>query len=190
MPEFTLWNHDLAWLQWAVVVAAALIGAMTDLRSRRIPNMLTLPLVPAGMAWAIAIGGLPGLGESMLACLLLAFPFVILFLFAGGGAGDAKMMGAIGAWVGLAGGTAVLLTVTAAGIVLAVVHMLSQRRTRAVFANLAGIATGVLFVVMRHGQLEDVPRVQPTESMETVPYGVAIFAGTAAAALGVLLWHA
>ena len=34
--------------------------------------------------------------------LLLGIPFVILFLIAGGGAGDAKMMAAIGAWVGAA----------------------------------------------------------------------------------------
>jgi len=190
VPEFSLWEHELRWLQWTVVVVATAVAAATDLRSRRIPNLLTFPLLIAGLVFAVFVGGLAGLGESALACLLLGFPFVVLFLFAGGGAGDAKLMAAVGAWVGLVGGTVTLLCVTAAGIVLAISYAVAKRRTQEVVANLAGMATGLILVAMRHGRVEQIPRVERTASMETIPYGLAIFAGTALSALGVLLWHA
>jgi len=187
--EFTLWEHDHRWLQWSVALIATAIAAATDLKSRRIPNLLTFPLILAGFAWAFAVGGLPALGESTLACIFLGFPFVVLFLFAGGGAGDAKLMGALGAWLGLVGGTVVLTSVAVAGIALAIAHTVAKRRTQVVLSNLAGIATGLLFVALKHGRMEQVPRVESPEAMQTIPYGVAIFAGTVIATCGVVLWN-
>ena len=42
----------------------------------------------------------------------------MLFVFAGGGAGDAKMMGALGAWLGLANGVVALVAVALSGAVI------------------------------------------------------------------------
>jgi prepilin signal peptidase PulO-like enzyme (type II secretory pathway) len=88
-----------ALFQWGVVFGTSLAAAIFDLRSKRIPNALTIPLLVAGLVWATWIGGLSGLGNAAAACFLLALPYVFLFLFAKGGAGDAKLMGAIGAWL-------------------------------------------------------------------------------------------
>ena len=104
-------------LQWGVVIGASLVAAAFDLQTRRIPNALTMPLLLAGLIRAIWLGRLLGLADAAAACFLLAMPFVLLFVFAGGGAGDAKLMGAIGAWLGLAQGMRVLLCVAAAGII-------------------------------------------------------------------------
>ena len=46
---------------------------------------------------------------------MLALPFVVLFVLASGGAGDAKMMGAIGTWLGVKGGAIALIAVLLAG---------------------------------------------------------------------------
>lgn len=109
----TLWEQGLQPVPWAVVVAASLVAAMTDIASRRIPNILTGPLLLGGVVWAAWTAGPSGLADSISACVLLALPYVLLFLFAGGGAGDAKLMGAVGAWLGMVNGLIVLSCVCA-----------------------------------------------------------------------------
>ena len=91
----------MAIFQWGVVIGASLFAVVSDIRQRRIPNALTFPLLAVGLIWAACFGGLAGLLEALGACALLALPYVLLFIFVGGGAGDAKLMGAIGAWLGL-----------------------------------------------------------------------------------------
>ncbi|MBM4028430.1 MAG: prepilin peptidase [Planctomycetes bacterium] len=94
-----LWlNHasDVTAVQWGVVLGASLAAALTDLRNRRIPNRLTMPLALVGLAVAFYGGGWANLGAAGAAYLVLALPYILLFLLAGGGAGDAKMMGATG----------------------------------------------------------------------------------------------
>ena len=104
----TLWDHSVVPVQWGVVLCVSLIGAITDLRSGRIPNFLTMPILLAGATWAVWLCGPAGLADALLGCLLLATPYVLLFVFAGGGAGDAKLMGAIGAWLGVVNGLVAL----------------------------------------------------------------------------------
>ncbi|MHC4949344.1 MAG: A24 family peptidase [Planctomycetota bacterium] len=186
----TLFDSAPALVQWGVVITAAVIALATDLRSRRIPNWLTGPLLAGGLVFAGLVGGLPGLADSFTACLLLAFPFVLLFLFARGGAGDAKLMGALGAWLGLVNGLALLLAVAACGIVLAIAWSLWRREAVQVANNLGGIATGVFLAVCTRTRVGDAFRASADPSrMQVMPYGVAIFAGVCLAAVGVLIWH-
>ena len=92
---------------------------------------------------------------AALACLVVSLPFVLLFVFAGGGAGDAKLMGAVGAWLGLGSGIVALGSVCAAGVAFAVVHALSRNRLRAALSNMAGLARAAwLFVGLWVGGLE------------------------------------
>ncbi|MFC0449525.1 prepilin peptidase [Rhodococcus jostii] len=84
---------------WCVSLAA------TDLRVRKLPNLLTLPgfLVIAGFGAATGSAGAAVLGG-----LLLASAYLALFLGAPGsiGAGDVKLALGVGAATGLAGGEA------------------------------------------------------------------------------------
>ena len=78
----------------------AMIAGYTDLRSRRIPNWLTVPGFVLGVAANTLIGGWSGLKTSLLGAglgLLLLLPFVMLRSL---GAGDWKLAGAMGAFVG------------------------------------------------------------------------------------------
>ena len=185
----TLWHHDLGEVQWTIAIGAALAGAIWDLSTRRIPNLLTGPVLLAGLAWASWIGGLAGLADATVGCLLLALPYVLLFVFAGGGAGDAKLMGAIGAWLGVLNGVVALVSVAVCGAVLAVAFALAKKKLRHVLANLARMASIVVLTVVARGRLGDPsPLLAQTEDMQTMPYGVGIFAGVCVAAGGVYAW--
>lgn len=187
MWEPNLSSHELAWLQWSVVISAALAAAATDLGRGTIPNRLTGPLFLSGVVWASAAGGLAGLAEGAAAALLLAFPFVLLFLLGGGGGGDAKLMGGIGAWLGIGHGAVALVGVAVAGVVLGLALALARGRLGAVVRRVGTAArSGLLLVGGR--MFRDVGAALPApEEMETMPYGVAIFLGVALAGGGVLL---
>ena len=73
--------------QWCVVIGASLVAAATDLKSRRIPNWLTVPLAVTGLLAALGRDGVPGLGWAVAGCGLLALPYILLFALGNGGAG-------------------------------------------------------------------------------------------------------
>ena len=164
------------------------MAAATDLSSRRIPNWLTLPLFAAGLAQGTLGGGLEGLLESFGSACLLALPFLVLFVFAGGGAGDAKLMGAVGSWLGFRGGLLALGAVCAAGIVCAFGFAIARRHLPTLLSNLRGLAKGLSFVVITRGRFRNAEALIPSpEKMQPFPYGVAIFLGVSTAAIGVFL---
>jgi len=80
----------------ALVVAA--VACWTDLRTRRIPNVLTFGAAGAGLAFHVFVSGNPltALAGWITGVLL----FSPLFLLRGMGAGDLKLLGALGAWLG------------------------------------------------------------------------------------------
>ncbi len=187
-----LWHvQQMTPVQWGVVISASLAGAVCDIRSRRIPNWLSAAILLAGLVWAALMAGLPGLLDGSLAMLMLAAPFVLLFLFAGGGAGDAKLMGALGTWLGMINGLVVLTSVAVAGVAMAVVVALGQRRLRPVLGNIVLTAAGLVTRITggRVGRELAVYRPQETAEAEKMPYGPAIFIGVCLAALGVAIWR-
>ncbi|NMO95799.1 prepilin peptidase [Paenibacillus lemnae] len=81
----------------AVFLSAALV---TDIRYMKIPNMLTLPAVLAGLVFFGVSGGLEGLLFSLKG-MAAGFGIVLIMYIAGAvGAGDVKLFGGIGAWCG------------------------------------------------------------------------------------------
>src|SRR5207248_19483 len=92
-----------------VVLTASAVAAVTDVWKFKVYNALTLPLVLSGLLYHAVVGGWAGLLGSLLGCL---FGFAILFAFflmGGMGAGDVKLMAAIGAWLGVPATFAVFL---------------------------------------------------------------------------------
>lgn len=187
----TLYEHPIPALQWGPVLGAALVGAFSDLRTRRIPNVLTLPLLLGGWIESAWVCGGPGALDSLAATVLLAAPFVLLFLFAGGGAGDAKLMGAIGAWLGVVAGGAVLLAVCLCGMFLAVAFALAKRSLGSALRNVSGGMLGLLHPVFGQARWRDAGRLMPAAGEgQPMPYGFAIFTGAllVAGAMWVRKW--
>ena len=177
-------------LAWGVVLIACVIGCVTDLRARRLPNILTLPLWLAGLVFATATGGVSGLGGAFTASVLLAIPYVILFVCAGGGAGDAKMMAALGAWLGLMPGLYTLVVIAFVGGAVGLVWgacngsgALLVQRLRMAINGAVGLAYG------RLTPGECLAFMPPPGGSTRIPYGLAICLGTLVAFGGGLQWH-
>jgi prepilin peptidase CpaA len=81
----------------ALYTAAA---AVSDFRTRRVPNWLTLPAALGGLAFHTLAPQGWGLTTS-LAGMALGFALLLVpFLLGGGGMGDVKLLAALGAWLG------------------------------------------------------------------------------------------
>jgi prepilin peptidase CpaA len=118
-----------------VVAAIVLVACVTDLRSRRIPNVLTFGAALAGAAFALASAGLSGMALSVSGWVVGLALFLPLFLLGGMGAGDVKLLGAIGAWVGPAAVVWVALYGAIAGGLIAVVLALLHGYLRVLLRN-------------------------------------------------------
>jgi prepilin peptidase CpaA len=121
----------------------------------------------------------------------MAVPYIILFVFGGGGAGDAKLMAAIGAWLGLWPGMFALVCITVTGAVVGAAFAVGRRQTGEVAATLYVMLFGL--VLRPLGLRNSLAFATPEESASgrrrrAFPYGIAIFAGTLAASLGAVLW--
>lgn len=145
-----------------------------DLRSRRVPNTVTLGVAAVGVTLAaVRVTGL-SVGEATAGFavgLLLMLPG---HLVGATGAGDVKLMAAFGTLLGPARiGVAFLYTAIAGGI-LALAVAMARRRTRTTIAR-------AIAVVHTPGVASDIER--PTEN-NRFAYAPAIAIGALAAALG------
>jgi len=82
----------------AVVVATVACGF--DLRTRRIPNVLTLSAAALAVVFHSLASGWNGALFSAFGLVLGLAIFFPLFILRGMGAGDVKLLGALGAWLG------------------------------------------------------------------------------------------
>jgi len=81
-------------------LVVAWIAALSDVRTRTIPNWLTLPvLVIAPLGWGLAMSPLAIL-ESVAGAFLCGLVPYVLFRASGAGGGDVKLFAALGAIVG------------------------------------------------------------------------------------------
>ena len=78
----------------------SVVACVTDLRSRRIPNVLTFGAAIAGLLYHLATGGVGALGPSVLGWLVGALVFIVPFALGGLGGGDVKLLAALGSWLG------------------------------------------------------------------------------------------
>jgi len=186
---------NLELVQWGVAVSASLAAAIIDVRSGRIPNGLTLPLWLTGIGAAACFGSAARVTESLGASVLLASPYILLFIVGHGGAGDAKLMGALGAWLGLKYGLVVLASVAITGMVLAVLRVLAHSRRRVVVTDaLASLYVFIAELCSRCRGLsprkrDNEQRSAPATDAVTIPYGIAICIGVCISGVGFWIWN-
>lgn len=121
----------------AVTVCA--LAAAWDVTTRKIPNLLTLGAALSAAAFYLWTDGVSGLANSLagwMAGTALFFPF---FALGGMGAGDVKLLGAIGAWVGPWAAVWIALISAIAGGVLAIIVSAAHGYTRQALSNLWGL---------------------------------------------------
>lgn len=167
---------SLTGVQAAVLLGGAVAAAVTDLRTRRIPNRLTASLWLAGLCWATWTGGAGGLSRALASSVLLALPFILLFICARGGAGDAKLMAALGAWVGLREGAIILVLVAVAGVLMGLGYALIRGRAGQVWQHLRQMFYSAW--LRRRGLREESQFTMPAhEDMLEMPYALAVLVG-------------
>lgn len=147
------------------------VAVVFDLRERRIPN----GLVAVGLAFGLALGALDGgvheLGARFIGALFglaVLFPFFALRLV---GAGDVKLMAAVGSLTGPAPLLPIALFTFIAGGVLALVALAVTRSAGTALGNLKALLVAASFRVS--------PQDLGLRTAVRVPYAVAIAAGVA-----------
>ncbi len=167
----------LATLKLAAMLAMLGAAVATDLRERRIPNRLTVSGALAAVALTTLQGG-GALGASLLgvaAALGLSIPFFALGAL---GAGDVKLFAAVGAFVGIGGLLPVLLYSAVAGGLLGIASTVQ----RGVILPALLQARGLLIHTVTLGRRGSRTTIDDPNA-QTIPYGVAIAAGTVVACL-------
>ena len=117
-------------------VLVATVACATDLRSRRIPNLLTFSAAALGIAVASWTGGTHGAMTSSAGWLAGLAIFFVPFALRGLGGGDVKLLAAFGAWVGPTDVIWVALYAGVAGGLLAVATALANGYLRTALANI------------------------------------------------------
>jgi prepilin peptidase CpaA len=153
---------------------SAVVGAVSDVRARRIPNWLSYGSLAIALALRGILGSWHGLEQALGGMLVGGGIFFVLFLVGGMGAGDVKLMAAVGAWAGLKQSGSLLLATALAGGVLAVVYMVFYRRVASTVIN-----AGQLLRFHVTSGLKPHPELSlQSQAALRMPYGLAIAAGT------------
>jgi len=143
-----------------------------DVRYRRIPNVLVLATLIAGISINTGFSGVHGTVSSLEGFALAFFPMLLMHIFGAMGAGDVKLFGAVGAVLGVSQVPHAFVVVVMLGAVLAVYTML---RAGTVFSTLHGVLR--IFVGILPGW--EMPRFKMApDRKHTIPYGVAIMLGS------------
>ena len=160
------------------LIVLLLIAAVIDWRTMRIPNWLTA----GGMAWGLLYNAThdtsiaAGLGISaagLATGLALLLPLYLLRVM---GAGDVKLMAAVGAVIGLPGVLHAVLWSFIVGGVAAIGYALSLRMSRRMASNVAAIVQSMTFAVLV-GQ-RPTPALAGRASVGKLPYALSIAGGT------------
>jgi prepilin peptidase CpaA len=88
-------------IPFAVVIAGTAISAVTDFWRFKVYNVLTIPLLFSGLIYHGLMSGGPGFSVSLLGAIFGFGILIIPYVMGGMGAGDVKLMSAVGAWLGL-----------------------------------------------------------------------------------------
>jgi len=153
----------------AGAVILSVVAGWTDLRSRRIPNWLTVPGLLVGLAANSVLSGWGGLKASLLGAavgLALLLPFVLLRSL---GAGDWKLAGSLGAFAGPGILMELLLGSVFVAGVMAVALVIYKGRVRQTIRNIGHILISLVTFQLPGSRVS----LDNPDSLK-VPYGVAL----------------
>jgi prepilin peptidase CpaA len=124
-------------LALTIVVAGASTAAAIDIRTRRVPNAVTMSLAGAGVLLAAAGLGRVGVMAALAGGLVGLALMLPGHFFGATGAGDVKLLSALGTLLGPASTLWAFLLAMIAGGILAVVVAAHRGRLRATVSNSA-----------------------------------------------------
>jgi len=151
----------------------ALALSVYDVRSRIIPNYLTIGGAVVALAVRFWVGGMPLLADGFAAGVVAGAFLLLPFLMRGAGGGDVKMLFAAGTMTGWHGVLQLLWFTSLAGLVLAVGMLACKRADGARLKHY-----GRCLVDWRYDRKAGAAVLPPRESNQVrIPFSVAIAAG-------------
>lgn len=155
-------------------LSSAVIACALDLRFRRIPNWLTVGAALIGIAYHGSFGGWEGLQTAAAGWAVGLAIFFVPFALGGLGAGDVKLVAALGAWLGPAEVVWLGLYTGVIGGVLALIVACSRGYLRQALRNI-----WVLLMFWRTSGLRPLPELTIQGGRgPKLAYGVSILMGT------------
>lgn len=155
-------------------LAIALIAStLTDILQRRIPNLVTYSTILLSILIYCFIGGFDGLKFSLGGLVLGFAVFFLPYVMGGMGAGDVKLMSAVGSVLGFRMTLVSVLIIAICGGILAIGYMIYRGILK---QTLLKIFLSVLYLGMHNDSTMlkvDSNKLQ----QERIPYGVAIASG-------------
>jgi len=156
------------------IVSGMTMAAFWDMKTQKIPNRLTFPMMLLGLGYHGIGNGVNGICFSAAGICIGVCVFLIPYLLGGMGAGDAKLMGAAGALLGAKGAVlAALLAIAFGGIYAMILLMIHHDYSRSLLRRL-GITLKSLFLAR---QFIPIPPGKG-EQQPVLCYGVPIALGT------------
>jgi prepilin peptidase CpaA len=169
----------------AALIATLLLAVASDVRSRRIPNRLVLACAALGLLCQVGVFfsgeffmnyfGASSLGSALLGGLSGLGLFLPLYALGLLGAGDVKLLAAIGLWLGTEHLLYAALWTLFAGGALAVAWSAGTGTLRQVLSNVRDMLLGSYMSVSGGGGVS----IAATRASARLPYAVAIACGTA-----------
>jgi prepilin peptidase CpaA len=162
-----------------VAIVVAVVAAAWDMKTRRIPNILTFGAALVALMAHGYVGGLAGAGWSLAGWMVGVAFFLPFFALGGMGAGDVKLLAALGAWLGPMSAVWVALFSLIAGGVLGLAVAVGYGYLGQALTNISW-----MFQFWRSQGPKPVPQVTlATHKGPRLAYAIPVFAG-----LMVTLW--
>jgi prepilin peptidase CpaA len=157
-----------------VLSSILIVAAIIDIRIQKIPNIFTFPAMVLGLTYHSVANGWSGFIFSSEGLAIGISIFLIPYMMGGMGAGDAKLMGAVGAMIGPKGVViACLFTAIVGGIYALVVFLFNMQYLKGFIARSA--ITVKAFAFTRNFIL--IP-ADESEKKPRLCYGIAMAIGT------------
>ncbi|MGA2496656.1 MAG: A24 family peptidase [Tepidisphaeraceae bacterium] len=128
------------------LLAMLVVAAAADLRLRRIPNWLTLPLMLAGLTQSCTAAATVAPLASLLGLLAGGGLSLPMFVWGVRGGGDVKLLAATGTWLGPKGVLLVYLVAAVAGMLLVLLQCTMQGRLPQLLERTALVALNLRHV--------------------------------------------
>jgi len=159
---------------WVPALVLACYGGWMDWRTRRIPNWLTVSGALAGLAANASLQGWHGALMSLEGAGLALGLLLPLVLLRGFGAGDWKLMGAMGAVMGWQAMLFVLIVSALVSGAMAMIQIIAARRVKETMGNMATLAAGFAMLGLRAN-----PEISlDNPNLMKQPFGVAVALAT------------
>ena len=160
----------------AILLLIVCVAAIYDLRYRRIPNWVVLTGLVLGLGANTFLFGWAGLQRSLLGLGLGFLIYFPLYLLRGMGAGDVKLMAAVGAIVGWADWIGIFFLTAIVGGLAALALLAARSQLRRGFSNAGYLVVQLLSFRLPYARKEELD-VKSEKSVK-LPHGMTIALGS------------